>query len=42
MDVRLGLRLLSAFQTDDKRDAHVQLLCSLDDTLCDVIAAHDT
>lgn len=42
MDVRFGLRLLSALQTDDKRDAHVELLCSLDDTLRNVIAAHDT
>lgn len=40
-DVRLGFLLLRALQSDDERDAELQLLCRLDDTLSDEIATHD-
>lgn len=40
--LRLGLSLLRTLQTNDKWDAHVELLSSLDDALSNVIASHDT
>lgn len=42
MDALLGLGLLRTLQTNDERDLELELLGGFDDTLCDVIAAHDT
>ena len=38
----LRLGLLGALQPDDEGDSEGKLLRSIDDTLCDVIATHDT
>lgn len=40
-NARFRLGLLRAFQTHDEGDFHLQFLSSLDDTLRDVITAHD-
>lgn len=42
MNVRLSLSLFGALQPYDERDVHLELLSSLDDTLSDVVATHDT
>jgi hypothetical protein len=41
-DLLLRLGFLGTLETDDKRDGHLELLSRLDDTLCDVVTAHDT
>ena len=38
----LGLGLLSTLQPDDERNSQGKLLCRVDDTLRNVITAHDT
>jgi hypothetical protein len=40
--ILLGLSLLGALKTDDKGNGQVKLLSGLDDTLGDVVTAHDT
>jgi hypothetical protein len=37
-----GLSFLSALEPDNQRDGQVQLFSSLDDTLSNVVASHDT
>ena len=41
-DIRFRFCLFCTLQTDDERNLHLQLFGSFDDTLRDVVAAHDT
>jgi hypothetical protein len=41
-DLLLSLLLLGTLETNNERYGHVEVLGGLDDTLGDVVAAHDT